>query len=261
MLKYDGEVVSSTTMKDVNLSFYEKDVDLSVYRQDAGFTIWCSCDGIVCFEDYDGNVIIANSGIRQYQALPNSCIPLPKAEAWGEYSTETQALGLGIESSYWNGAYYWCASEGSKIMDGMCSSNLTDEEFQFISVPKYIFLFPNDSSDFRCGIIEFNGALALITHYGSEIGCYFDVWVVDDGCLVGGTWTKLLSTTKPLLTDFEVDAPLSLLNKDQLIFIILSGQPASYSFATNQVKILPINRESRCYNTATYKTSLVQIDK
>lgn len=184
------------------------------------------------------------------------------SNSWRQIGGDTPLLDefrilFSLASSYWNGAYYWCAaSKGSTTMDGICSFNFTDEEFQFMSVPKED-IFLRVGQVWWCGIIEFNnGALALITHHGlAEIGSCLDVWAV-------GTWTKLLSTTKPLLMDFQMNTPLTLLNKDQLIFTLNNGQPASFSFVTNQHKILPINsRESTRsrYGAVIYKTSLVQI--
>lgn len=91
MLRYDGQ----------DVSYVGKDADLIIDAGNSFSRISCHCDGIVCFDGYSEYAMIANPGIRQFRALPETCIPLPKGdhdhhEGYKKYR-QTVTLGLGFD--------------------------------------------------------------------------------------------------------------------------------------------------------------------
>lgn len=183
---------------------------------------------------------------------PQAEIYTLSTNSWREIEThylETETTyfwGNETFSTYFSGVFYWLGYEEKKEFVSFYDRleeekkqviilfDTFDEVFHNMPLPDCFYEFPSH----EMSLTVWNESIALFGFYRCEFEP-FEVWVMDefDG------WTKHLSVVPKV--DQEVDIPLALWRRNEVLLVDRDGRIFSYNFDTENLKYLPVHGASR----------------
>ncbi|KAB2621503.1 F-box/kelch-repeat protein [Pyrus ussuriensis x Pyrus communis] len=142
--------------------------------------------------------------------------------------------GLGYEEKKEFLLFYDRLEEEKKQL--VISYDASNEVFHDILLPDCFYEFPTH----EFSLTVWNESVALFGFYHGEDEEPFEIWVMDE---FDDGWTKHLSVVPKL--DQEVDIPLILWKRDEVLLVDIDGRLASYNFNTENLTYLPVHGVSR----------------
>ncbi|XVF68781.1 hypothetical protein PTKIN_Ptkin11bG0028900 [Pterospermum kingtungense] len=154
------------------------------------FTVAC-CNGLLLFDDYEGNCLLWNPSSAEHKLLPSSFLDNVRPSGKGKADPFFYCSGFGFDSKsqdykvevfvYIDGVQYWVAYDCSQ-MGFILSFDFADEKFSSFHMPDcYVW-----GKHLR--LMELDGSLALVMYPFKGSLRPFDVWVWN-----GESWSKILA--------------------------------------------------------------------
>ncbi|XP_008370620.1 F-box/kelch-repeat protein At3g06240-like [Malus domestica] len=157
---------------------------------------------------------------------------------WGNdnFSTYFEGVfyGLGYEEKKEFLPFYGRLEEEKRQL--VISYDAINEVFHDILLPDCFYEFPTH----EFSLTVWNESVALFGFYHGEDEEPFEIWLMDE---FDDGWTKHLSVVRKL--DQEVDIPLILWKRDEVLLVDIDGRLASYNFNTENLMYLPVHGVSR----------------
>lgn len=225
---------------------------------------------ILSFEDlYDGeyedHLVIQPPRAEVYTLSTNSWREVNA----GNLQTETKNIfGLDCETCF-KGIFYWKGYEEPREYMSSYDRDVEDQKylivlfdacdrvFHSVKLPECFYQFPNHEFT----LTVWNDSVVLYGFYrGGDQP--FEIWVMDDFATTGVkcSWTKHISIVPTLKAEIQIPFTLELWKSDEVLLLDKNGCIASYNFASNKLKHLPIHYLSHGnYNQIVCKRSIVSV--